>query len=188
MIREILFGTIFLLSGFANASNETIVDFDHVILTSSANRIEVTISEVNSKPIKVKVKVGDKNIIIEPGFLFGAENVLTETIRIIAEPSNPGQIPHGELIKHGFMVSFEFGGAYFHGNKAKDESIEVGKVLRLYFSSAGFLRSELAEPKGDYSNEWHFFLKEPGGVVEENGIEKSIKCPWTESIRSRKDQ
>jgi hypothetical protein len=166
----------------AKGSHEAVIVFDQVALSSKQHGIEIIVDESGDKQLEVQVKIRDGVVRVEGEDLLGAKAVEMGSVRLITEPTHPGELGPGGLIGLGYVVSFEFGGTYDHG-EGKGKEVLVKRVLRLHFSKEGFVRSEVAIPKGEFSNEWQFVEKEKGKAQEAASYtESSIRCPWTESI------
>ena len=176
-----------ILIGLAFGSGEGNVDFDEITLVSKANQIEIKMTGMNSDRPEIQVKIHEKVINVGAEFLFVAKNIRYNSIRLISQPSNPGQIPPGGLAKHGFIVSYELGGTYEHGKNEEGGEVLVHRVIRLHFSEKELERSELALPLGEFSNKWRVYEKEKGsGKLLDDFVESSsVKCPWHASVDER---
>ena len=175
----------FSLQSARASPSEIPVVFDRVELSSMRDLIDVIISKADPERLDVKVRVRSKTVQIDERYLFGAKDVIMESVRLVGTDgsfvkSNKPILP-GDLVTYGFAVSFEFGGTYEHGSKEPDsKTVLVHKVIRLYFKNGEFTEAELAVPKGNFVNKWEIFAMPKDGIASEKPYEEriGIERPW----------
>lgn len=179
-------------SGLASTS-ELRLKPDKVTFVGPRDNLEVTISELHGDRIQVSVRIGERTVSVPQRFLFGAEHLSLDTIRLgVSTPkSQPlltdtkGKELWREAAETNFFILFEFGRGYDHGTS--EEPVEVFKGLMIVFELGELKGAELAIPAGEFQNEWRFktrYLNEFEGEDEstgEYGPEKGILLPWSGS-------
>jgi len=158
-------------------SGESVLDFEQALFYSIRENIQVKIWHGENGLVEMSVTQNNQSVKVDPVYLFDAKDVDISSVKLIVGPLAPKAFAPGEVTKNGFIVSFEYGGDSAHGSK--ENSVLVRSVIRIHFSENTVNHSEMAMPLG--GNTWQLFLKAPDKNVKENGIEKSVKCPWTTS-------
>lgn len=186
-----LFTLVWLSCGISAASDsESPIRFDNVTYSSDFYSITFKVSEIHGKPLEISADIDGKKLKIESQYLFGASDVIFSSLeakqeRTTYESGTTKEANHqGKLSGKNVAIAFKFGGWLEHGSEEKNgKKVKVYNVLRLVFKDGNFVESELAVPRGDFSNKWDIFAMSKGEKKPEKPYTTvdRVECPLLRS-------
>ena len=183
LIQKILMGAtivIFLMNVSKASNTEARLHCDSITFKGPKKQIEIEFSDLNEKLVKLNVKIKNKTINIPAKFLYGANHIIVESIRLRVLSPNDKPLWKQAQDK-GFCIVLEFGGPYEHGSE--NNTVDVYQVLFLVFEKGQLVEASISTPLGEYKNEWKIkgidlrFL-DPKEQGFEEVMKNRIRCRW----------